>query len=203
MAAAERLLGQRSLQEISIDDLTRCVGISRPAFYFYFRSKDDVLLALLDRVAAESFTVTDRLFRSDSDDPAEQWRQGINAGIRAFREHRGVLVATAYAKATNPEVRQLWSTIMMNWVHLTAKTIDAERRRGAALPGIPAQELATALNLMNERIFFATFTDDQPAIPESGMLNTLLELWLRSIYGTTSPPTFAELPPVSRQRNAD
>ncbi|MCI2422959.1 TetR/AcrR family transcriptional regulator [Saccharopolyspora sp. K220] len=129
LAAAERLLGQRSLQEISIDDLTRCVGISRPAFYFYFRSKDDVLLALLDRVAAESFTVTDRLFRSDSDDPAEQWRQGINAGIRAFREHRGVLVATAYAKATNPEVRQLWSTIMMNWVHLTAKTIDAERRR--------------------------------------------------------------------------
>jgi len=36
---------------ISVDDLARGAGISRSTFYFYFRSKDAVLLTLLDRVS--------------------------------------------------------------------------------------------------------------------------------------------------------
>ena len=54
LATAEELLGQRPLAEISVDDLARGAGISRPTFYFYFRSKDAVLLTLLDRVVAEA-----------------------------------------------------------------------------------------------------------------------------------------------------
>src|SRR5688500_5015616 len=54
LATAERLLGERTLREISIDDLAKGAGISRPTFYFYFPSKDAVLLALLDRVVSEA-----------------------------------------------------------------------------------------------------------------------------------------------------
>src|SRR6476620_7621514 len=45
----ERLLGERPLHEISVDDLARGAGISRPTFYFYFASKQAVLLTLVDR----------------------------------------------------------------------------------------------------------------------------------------------------------
>ncbi|MFD0786848.1 helix-turn-helix domain-containing protein, partial [Micromonospora azadirachtae] len=54
LATAERLMTERPFAEISIDDLARGAGISRPAFYFYFPSKDAVLLTLLDRVTAEA-----------------------------------------------------------------------------------------------------------------------------------------------------
>src|SRR5271165_1309126 len=54
LETAERLLGERSLNEISVDDLARGAGISRPTFYFYFASKEAVLLTLLDRLVEEA-----------------------------------------------------------------------------------------------------------------------------------------------------
>ena len=45
LETAERLLDERSFAEISVDDLAKGAGISRPTFYFYFTSKDAVLLS--------------------------------------------------------------------------------------------------------------------------------------------------------------
>ncbi|EUA43724.1 HTH-type transcriptional regulator EthR [Mycobacterium xenopi 4042] len=54
LATAERLLEERSLAEISVDDLAKGAGLSRPTFYFYFPSKDAVLLTLFERVIVEA-----------------------------------------------------------------------------------------------------------------------------------------------------
>ncbi len=48
---------------------------------------------------------------------------------------------------------------------------------------MPAQDLATALNLMNERALFASFTGEQPAVARERVLDTLVHIWLTSIYG--------------------
>ena len=58
LATAERLLTEKTLAAISVDDLARGAGISRPTFYFYFPSKDAVLLRLLDRVVAEAVSAS-------------------------------------------------------------------------------------------------------------------------------------------------
>jgi AcrR family transcriptional regulator len=197
---AERLLGERSLRDISVDDLTKSVGISRPAFYFYFPSKDAVLLTLLDRVAAKSFASADRGFAPDSDEPVQQWRNGIAAAFQFFNEHRAVVRAAIQVKGMNPDVQQLWSAILQRWVHRTTKGIEAERRRGAAPPGIPASDLSIALNLMNERTMSAISTDDQPALAECDLVEVLLQVWLSSIYLTTNPPSYTTLPIVRRPR---
>src|SRR4029077_19443864 len=47
LATAERLLEERALADISVDDLAKGAGISRPTFYFYFPSKEAVLLTLI------------------------------------------------------------------------------------------------------------------------------------------------------------
>src|SRR5947209_215272 len=54
LQTAERLLGERPLRDISVDDLARGAGISRPTFYFYFASKEAVLLALMDGLVEEA-----------------------------------------------------------------------------------------------------------------------------------------------------
>src|SRR5215212_8329637 len=54
LETAERLLADRSLSEISVDDLARGAGISRPSFYFYFPSKEAVLLTIVDRLVADA-----------------------------------------------------------------------------------------------------------------------------------------------------
>ena len=194
LATAEHLLAEQPLSAVSVDDLARGAGISRPTFYFYFASKDAVLLTLLDRVVAEADaamsaaeTAMDEVAAGPEDVPRDPWRRAISAYYDTFREHRGLTLAWAEARSTNREVRDLWATVFEGWVQRSAAAIDAERARGAAPPGIPARDLAVALNSMNERVLYATLGGDGPAVAETDVVGVLLEIWLRSIYGTSSP----------------
>ena len=185
LTTAEQLMAQRPLSAISVDDLARGAGISRPTFYFYFASKDAVLLTLLDRVVAEADAATQDAFRGRPSGPREGWRRAITAYYETFRAHRALTLAWAGARSTNAEVRELWAQVFEGWVRRCAEAIEAERARGAAPPGPPAREIAVALNSMNERVLYATFTGDGPAVAESGAVDVLLEIWLRAIYGTS------------------
>src|ERR1700758_3447679 len=77
LATAERLLEQQGFSQISIDDLARGAGISRPTFYFYFPSKDAVLLTLLDQVNTRAHAALTALAGKVSGDPAAVWRARI------------------------------------------------------------------------------------------------------------------------------
>jgi AcrR family transcriptional regulator len=184
LTTAERLLAERPLSAISVDDLARGAGISRPTFYFYFASKDAVLLTLLDRIVAEADAATDSAFDARAGGVREGWRRAITAYYDTFRAHRALTVAWAEARSSNAEIRDLWAQVFEGWVHRCAEAIDAERQRGAAPAGPPARDIAVALTSMNERVLYATFTGDGPAVAEPGAVDVLLEIWLRAIYGT-------------------
>jgi len=183
LSTLERLLEDRPFAEISVDDLARGAGISRPTFYFYFPSKDAVLLTVFERVLAEA----DATFEGRADDytvdPDRAWRDGIYAFFEPLRRHLAVALAGVAATATNAEIRELWSTFMQKWIGRTAAVITAERARGAAPDTVPAQDLAAALSLMNERAMFASYSAQKPALDEAAALDTLVHIWVTSIYG--------------------
>jgi AcrR family transcriptional regulator len=183
LATAERLLEDRPLAEISVDDLAKGAGISRPTFYFYFSSKEAVLLSLLDRVVNEADSALETLAERPDADRDDMWRTGINVFFETFGSHKAATRAGQAAKDTSAEVRELWATFMQKWIAYTATVIEAERERGAAPDTLPALELATALNLMNERTLFASFAVEQPSVPEARVLDTLVHIWVNSIYG--------------------
>jgi AcrR family transcriptional regulator len=185
LQTAERLLEERPLHEISVDDLARGAGISRPTFYFYFASKEAVLLTLMDRLVEEARSGVELELLSK--DPAGVVRGALQAIHETFREHRAVTLAAADARAASAEVRELWARVMERFVQETTLAIEAERARGAAPPGVPARDLAIALNWMNERVFHAALEDESPAIGHETILDTLVEVWLRAIYATDAP----------------
>ncbi|TDD00029.1 TetR/AcrR family transcriptional regulator [Nonomuraea deserti] len=187
LATAVRLLERHALSEISIDDLARGAGISRPTFYFYFRSKDAVLLTLLDRVNEEAVrALADPLDRV-AEDPVRCWRECLAALYTTFHSHRPVLLATAEVRHTNAEVARWCADMMDVWVTRTEQAIEAERARGAAPPGPGSRELAIVLNAMVDRALYATFTGDGPAVPAAEVVDVLLHAWLTSIYQTAEP----------------
>ncbi len=183
LATAERLLEDRPLTEISVDDLAKGAGISRPTFYFYFPSKEAVLLTLLDRVVHEADSALQTLADGAHGDRDNMWRIGINVFLQTFGSHKAAARAGMAAMASSVGVRSLWSTFMQKWIAYTAAVIVSERERGAAPETLPALELATALNLMNERTLFASFAAEQPSVPEARVLDTLVHIWVSSIYG--------------------
>jgi AcrR family transcriptional regulator len=187
LATAESLLADRILGDISIDDLSRGAGISRPSFYSYFSSKDEVVIELLARVIEEVDRALAGLSVEPSADRADPWRKSISAFVEVFTKHEAVAATAISSRLHNPQIQALWAKSMQSWVDHTTKAIVAERRRGAAPDGIPAAELAIALNLMNERVLSASFTREQPAIDRLSMVDVLLGIWMLSIYGRGTP----------------
>lgn len=183
LTTAEGLLKGRSLADISVDDLAKGAGISRPTFYFYFPSKEAVLLTLLDRVVKKADTALQGLSDKLAEDGDNRWRTGVAVFFETFGAHKAVTRASMAARDTSPEIRELWSTFMQKWITFTALGIEAERDRGAAPRTLPSDQLATALNLMNERTLFASFAAEAPSVPEENVLDTLVHIWVSSIYG--------------------
>jgi AcrR family transcriptional regulator len=188
LETAERLLEERPLSEISVDDLAKGAGISRPTFYFYFPSKDAVVLTIIDRlVAAAANSREEALKMLAAGDPRAGLRQALEDLYSAFRSRRAVSLAASELRMTNPEARELWAQVMEGWVADTTAVIEAERARGAAPPGQPARDVAIALVQMNERVQYATFADEEPSLEQDRVLDVLVEIWLRAIYGTADP----------------
>jgi AcrR family transcriptional regulator len=182
LATAERLLEQRPLSEISVEDLARGAGISRPTFYFYFPSKDAVLLTLVDRMVEEAAASREEALAKLAEEPRAGWRQGLLSYFEVFGSRRAVILAAADLRTTNGEARALWSQVMEGWVTDVTAIIESERARGAAAAGQPARDLAIALLQMNERAQFATFAGESPSIEESRVLDVLVDIWMRAIY---------------------
>src|SRR5689334_13763910 len=111
LTTAERLLEDRPYADISVDDLAKGAGISRPTFYFYFPSKEAVLLTLLDRVVTEADTALETLAENtaanEEADQDDMWRTGINVFFEMFASHKGIIRASQAARASSAEVRQL------------------------------------------------------------------------------------------------
>jgi TetR/AcrR family transcriptional regulator, ethionamide resistance regulator len=188
LETAERLLEERPLSEISVDDLARGAGISRPTFYFYFSSKDAVVLTIIDRlVAAAAGSRQEAVATLAQGDPRAGLRRGLEDLYAAFRARRAVVLAAAQLRTTNEEARDLWAEVMEGWVTDVTAVIETERARGAAPPGRPARDVAIALVQMNERVQYATFAGESPALEDEHVIDVLVDVWLRAIYGTADP----------------
>jgi AcrR family transcriptional regulator len=183
LSTAERLLRDRPLAEISVDDLAKGAGLSRPTFYFYFPSKDAVLFTLFERVIMEADSALETMIANPPADLKALWRIGINVFVETFGAHRAVSLA-ADAARTNKDVDELWSRFMQKWVDHTTTVIEAERARGAAPVTLPAHNLSAALNLLNEKVMLSSFADGRPSVPSEQLLDTLVHVWVTSVYGT-------------------
>jgi TetR/AcrR family transcriptional regulator, ethionamide resistance regulator len=185
LTTAERLLEERSFAEISVDDLAKGAGLSRPTFYFYFRSKEAVLLSLVEPLIARVDAEFDGAVQRLPADPRRVFRAGIKSFFTAFCSHPAVARAGMETLGTSPEIRAMWSGFMQKWIDQTTALIAAERARGAAPETLPASDLATSLNQMNERTMMATLSAEQPAIAGERLVDTLAHIWVSSIYGET------------------
>jgi TetR/AcrR family transcriptional regulator, ethionamide resistance regulator len=184
LATCERLLEEKPLGEIGVDELAAGAGISRPTFYFYFESKNAVLRTLVERLADAMYADAASFLARDDEDPELTISRSIGAAADQWREHGPVLRAAVEAWGTVPELQAFWEAITGRFVDPAAARIAQEGVVGEAEP----ESLAKALIWMNERCFYTSSLGTGAALSDDELVPTLTSIWLRAIF---TPPEAA------------
>jgi TetR/AcrR family transcriptional regulator, ethionamide resistance regulator len=183
LEAAERLLAERSLADLAVEDVLREAGVSRASFYFYFESKHAIVAALLERIIDEVHAAALPWFERDETPPGEALRAAISGSLELWRRHRPVMTASVEHWQSVPELREVWGGVIARFIEASRARIDRDREQGAAPPGADANRLAAALVLMNERCFYYAVAAGDPS-EDAALVDTLTGVWMASVYGT-------------------
>jgi AcrR family transcriptional regulator len=180
---AARLLSDRSMASIAIDELAAGAGISRPSFYFYFESREAVLRALAERLSDELYRSSEVWLRRSDESPALAIRRAIEANLALWRQYGPVLRATVHARDTDSEMGGFWDDVARRFVDATAEQIERERGAGLALPAPPsARSLARALVAMNQRALHEASLRRRSGAADRELVETLTTVWMRALY---------------------
>jgi AcrR family transcriptional regulator len=78
--AATRLFSERGFTETGIDDIGAAIGVNGPAVYRYFASKEDLLVAVLDRAVQHAAGVADAA-RSGASSPEDALQRVVEGAV--------------------------------------------------------------------------------------------------------------------------
>ena len=108
---ALRLFSQMGYHGTSLQDLADELGITRPAFYYYFRSKDDLLWRLIGKLG---------------DHLLEEARPLVDEPLSPEEKLRRLIAAHARTILGNPDAFKIYFTER----HLVGRRRDGQLRRG-------------------------------------------------------------------------
>jgi AcrR family transcriptional regulator len=183
LEATEALLAEGvSYTDLNIERIATRAGISRTAFYFYFRDKRELLLRLTEDVTDELYRQGDIWFSGDGDPSAELREALANIGA-LYRKHGAVLGAIVQAAATDDEVARSWHQIVDRFVDATSRRIDDLQRSGGSVVTEDARASAFALCWMIERAFNQQLVLRAP-LQEEALVDALTGIFVRAVYGT-------------------
>lgn len=182
LEATEVLLDEgASYSDLGIERIATRAGISRTAFYFYFRDKRELLMRLTAGVADELFSEAERWWSGDGDGRAEL-DAAIAKVVDIYRRHPALLRAIVEAAAYDEEVARFWRALVGRFVDSTRERIEREQAAGNALAGVPAQATAFALVWMTERSAYERLVQHD-TVGEEPFVDALLRIWLAAVYG--------------------
>ena len=87
--AATRLFSTRGYADTGIDDIGEAVGVTGPAVYRHFASKQDLLVAVLERATEHAEGIIPRA-RAEATSPEDALRRAVDESVRACIEDRAL-----------------------------------------------------------------------------------------------------------------
>ncbi|MGI8622766.1 MAG: TetR/AcrR family transcriptional regulator, partial [Solirubrobacteraceae bacterium] len=177
--AAESLLRERPYRELTVDEVMRRTGLSRPSFYVYFKDRHELVLRVLEHQQTDLLEVANRWYESIGGGP-EVLREAMQGVVTVYGKHSPVARALADAAVEDPDVEAAYGALIQAFVDITAEHIDQEIAAGH-LASLDAPETAKALAWMTERYLYHSF-GPRRRVPPSRVITTLATLWTRALY---------------------
>jgi AcrR family transcriptional regulator len=85
--AARTLIAQRGMRHISVEDLTRAVGISKGAFYLFYPAKEDLFFAVIAAWESDYQAALLNALGPSAASPQERVAALLHRAVTLWREH--------------------------------------------------------------------------------------------------------------------
>ena len=189
LAAARSFLEEHPFREMTVEGVMVRTGLSRPAFYAYFRDRYDLVTRLLEGVGGLLFALDWRWLSgvAGEDEARDILVDALRAGSQTFVEYGPVLRAISDAAGQDARVEEVYRYgLIQRLVTAVAGRISRDVEAGVSPDGIDPEQTARALVLMTERYLLDTFgrPERRPSRSEAeAVFGTLEEIWIRTLYG--------------------
>lgn len=195
LAAARAFLGEHPFRELTAEAVMARTGLSRPAFYAYFRDRYDLATRLLEGIGALLFTV-DRVWLEGRGESREEASKSLGDALRrgsdTFLTYGPVLRAIADAASYDSRVEQVYRFgLIENFIRAVAARIARDVEAGISPADLDPAETARALVLLTEHYLLDAFGDpsNRPSTERiAAVVGTLEAVWLSTLYAEGRAP---------------
>ena len=171
--AAERGFGRLGYAGTTMSSLAAEARVTRPTVYAYFDSKDEVFVAVAERVRAEFLLLQER---ADTSSPVETIRSTLAANLELFVRHHAVLTVIAHQALSDERMRALHEDIHARVHRRHARFLQRAAAGGHADLPVPATTVAEVVTGTVGR--FADLVVADPS-REQALKTQLVQAYLR------------------------
>jgi AcrR family transcriptional regulator len=179
--AAERVMVQRGYNGATVDLVVAEAGVTKGAFYYNFRSKQELFLELLeDRFDGRARAL---MALTEQAGAGESSSQAVSRGFaRMVDEHRGLvlLMNEFWALAVrDPKLRKRWVKRQQALRDRLARALEVRHETTGVPLGVPAEKLATAIIALADGLAMDRVAEAEAVPPE--LFGEMLQLWYEGL----------------------
>jgi AcrR family transcriptional regulator len=144
--AARKIIATRGMEDLSIRDLAKQVGLSEAAIYRHFPSKKDILLLLIDDIERTLLDTVDRAV-SEKSKPLESLENVFKAHLSYVEQRRGVslIVISETLRLADMNLRKRMFEVVNHYI---------SRIEGLLAQGVKSGQISQEIDLSTAALTF-------------------------------------------------
>ena len=178
--SALEFIWSHPFRDMTVSSVTDPAGISRSAFYQYFKDLHEVMETLLNTLQKEIFDI------------AEPWIMGVGDTVALMQETLAGLVRVGHqrgpiyrafvdAAATDKRFEKGWNQFLGRFDDAACTRIEADQKH-SLIPDFDARPVAIALNRLDAHTLIEAFGQHPRREPDAVRV-ALTRIWTSTLYG--------------------
>ncbi len=168
-------------RDMTVSTLMDSTGLSRSAFYQYFKDLHDLMETLLEMLRDEVFAATGSWFQGTGD-PIALLNESLAGLVDVCYRLGPILRATDDAAATDERLEKAWNNFKKQFDDAVTARIEADQQQGL-IADFDARPVAVALNRLDAYTLIDAFGLRPRKQPEP-VREALVRIWISTLYGS-------------------
>lgn len=148
--AARTVFEHKGYGPATVSDITKEAGVSRPTFYVYFASKEDVFSVIAEEVR-DAFRDAQRFNDLDPDDIDAVLTVTVESTFQLAIDHIALISILDHQALSDPDIRALCTSIRTRGIQRTTRYLEGQVAKGTLELSVEPHALAMMGWSMNER----------------------------------------------------